>query len=289
MLVSSGMRRRLLVLACLALPACGPGGDTAVVTGDQAPPSTRYRVSGTVLESDGHGPQLCRAVAESYPPQCSGPDVVGWDWGSVEGEESASSTTWGIYQLTGTWDGERLTLTEPPGPPGVGSGQEGFDFSTPCPEPAGGWQVADPATTTEVALSRAQERARSLPGFAGLWVDPSVDSAAPSDSLPEEARNALGLLVLNVRVTEDLDGAEAELRQLWDGPLCVSPATRTFAELEAIQAEVTTDETLSSSIDEPANAVEVHLTIADPTLQADYDARYGPGAVRVTGWLQPVG
>ncbi|MBA2438292.1 MAG: hypothetical protein H0V52_08080, partial [Acidimicrobiia bacterium] len=72
------MRQRLLVIACLAVSACGPTDDTPVVAGDQPPSSTRYRVDAvTVLESPDHGPQLCQGVDLSYPPQCGGPDVVG--------------------------------------------------------------------------------------------------------------------------------------------------------------------------------------------------------------------
>jgi hypothetical protein len=51
---------------------------------------------------------------ESYPPQCSGPDILGWDWAAVDGEESASGVTWGAYAVQGTWDGERFTVTQPP-------------------------------------------------------------------------------------------------------------------------------------------------------------------------------
>jgi hypothetical protein len=43
-----------------------------------------------------------------------------------------------------------------------------------------------------------------------------------------------------------------------------------------------------SSISQAANIVEVQVPVADPALQSDYDARYGDGAVDVTGWLQPV-
>lgn len=68
---------------------------------------------GTVLQPDGEPAMLCLgAVAESYPPQCSGPELAGWDWTAVGGEESASGVTWGAYALTGTWDGERFTATE---------------------------------------------------------------------------------------------------------------------------------------------------------------------------------
>lgn len=264
------MRRLLLLVPCLLVAACGPTGESAVVAGDEPSSSTRYRVSATVLESPGHGPQLCQAVAESYPPQCSGPDVVGWDWATAEGEETASGTTWGAYEVTGTWDGTRLTLTEPPGPPRFDHPDGGVDLSTPCPEPEGGWPVVDRAATGDEALARAQERAGSLPGFAGLWIDRSTGP------------------VLNVRVTDDLEAAEAALGEVWGGALCVSPAERSLAALQAIQAEVTTEETTSSSINEPANAVEVLVMVADPDLQADYDARYGEGAVVVTGWLEPV-
>ncbi|HEV2811599.1 MAG TPA: hypothetical protein VGV93_14520 [Acidimicrobiales bacterium] len=264
------MRPRLLLLPCLLVAACGPTGESAVVAGDERPSSSRYRVSATVLESPGHGPQLCQAVAESYPPQCSGPDVVGWDWATAEGEETANGTTWGAYEVTGTWDGTRLTLTEPPGPPRFHHPEGRVELSTPCPEPDGGWLVMDRAAAGDEALARAQERAGSLPGFAGLWIDQSTGP------------------VLNVRFTDDVEAAETELREVWGGALCVSPAERSLAELQTIQAEVTTDETTFSSINAPANVVEVQVMVADPDHQAAYDARYGDGAVVVTGWLEPV-
>jgi len=70
---------------------------------------------GTVLQVAPAAPQLCLgAVAESYPPQCDGPEIVGWDWDEVDGEESASGVTWGAYAVQGTWDGERFTVTQPP-------------------------------------------------------------------------------------------------------------------------------------------------------------------------------
>lgn len=70
----------------------------------------------TVLEQDGL-PMLCLGgVAESYPPQCSGPPIEGWDWTAVEGEETASGVTWGLYAVWGTWDGQRLVVTREPVP-----------------------------------------------------------------------------------------------------------------------------------------------------------------------------
>lgn len=285
--VSSCMHR--FVFACfLFVSACGPADDARVVAGDGPSPSSRYQVSATVLESPDHGPQLCQGVEESYPPQCSGPDIVGWDWAGVEGEETANGTTWGTYQVTGTWDGTRLTLTDGPGPPQVEGPDGGVDLSTPCPQPDGGWQVVDEATATDEALAAVTGTARELPGFAGLWLDQSINPASARENPPEGAMNDPSRLVLNVRVTDELTGTEAELRRLWGGPLCVSPATRTFAELQAIQAELSGADILGSVIDESANVVEVQVIVVDQDLQAEYDARYGRGAVELTGWLQPV-
>jgi hypothetical protein len=84
----------------------------------------------TVVETPQHGPQLCINVDESEPPQCSGPDVEGWNWSAVEGEERLAGTTWGTFRVSGTWDGRALTLGDeipvpasssgPPLPPDVG-------------------------------------------------------------------------------------------------------------------------------------------------------------------------
>ncbi|MBJ2119904.1 hypothetical protein I6N91_02770 [Arthrobacter sp. MSA 4-2] len=72
---------------------------------------------GTVLQKDGSPAELCLGpVAESYPPQCSGPVINGWDWSAVEQSESASGVTWGTYAVFGTWDGTEFTSTRAPIP-----------------------------------------------------------------------------------------------------------------------------------------------------------------------------
>jgi len=114
----------LLFTVVTVVAACGQAasirGSTATSSTAPEVPATRasgqaqeYRTMATVLEAGASGPQLCHAVAESYPPQCSGPQIVGWDWEAVEGEESASGVTWVDAVLTGTWDGERFTVTRP--------------------------------------------------------------------------------------------------------------------------------------------------------------------------------
>ena len=52
-------------------------------------------------------PRSCASARSPsrYPPQCGGPEIVGWDWDAVDLEESASGVTWGTYAVVGTWDG----------------------------------------------------------------------------------------------------------------------------------------------------------------------------------------
>ncbi len=102
------------IIAALALGGCAtpslPGGQppSGIAAGGEV------IGQGTVLQVDEAAPMFCLgAVMESYPPQCDGPEIVGWDWDDVEGAETASGVTWGAYALQGTWDGERFTVTQP--------------------------------------------------------------------------------------------------------------------------------------------------------------------------------
>lgn len=69
---------------------------------------------GTLLD-DGT-PMLCFNVATSLPPQCGGPEVVGWDWTGVPFEE-ASGVRWADgVALEGTYDASSFSIA-PAGPP----------------------------------------------------------------------------------------------------------------------------------------------------------------------------
>lgn len=117
--------------ALLALTGCGTQtGDTAsdpdateptptssTSPSDRIPSadglvSTRNLV--TVMDTGGDtgSPELCLgAVAESYPPQCSGPPIAGWSWKDQEGVfERSGDVRWGLFSLTGSWDGETFTV-----------------------------------------------------------------------------------------------------------------------------------------------------------------------------------
>ena len=80
---------------------------------DPAPPEGDVTGQGTVMDRDG-GVELCVGVVfQPYPPQCDGIPLEGWQWDAVDGEESAAGATWGEYAVTGTFDGERVTVTQP--------------------------------------------------------------------------------------------------------------------------------------------------------------------------------
>ncbi len=128
----STSQRRLSIAAAstvglLLLSACATGpGSSAAPTSTTVPsdqrlenaqpdlPERRVIGTGTVLDVAGDV-QLCMgAIMESFPPQCSGVPLDGWSWDGVEGSETSGETTWGTYAVYATYDGDRLTNTDPP-------------------------------------------------------------------------------------------------------------------------------------------------------------------------------
>ena len=120
--------RVAVVTAALALAACGtatgPGAPAAPTASDTpAPPSAVPAATGpvtglgTVIEVPGGSPELCLGpVRESFPPQCEGVPLGGWDWQEAGIQEEVpagpgSATRWGTYAVTGTFDGLTMTVT----------------------------------------------------------------------------------------------------------------------------------------------------------------------------------
>nr|MBA3399511.1 hypothetical protein [Acidimicrobiia bacterium] len=279
------------------------------VTGGSAPVNEPqlYRAVATVLEDDTHGPQLCLgAIAESYPPQCGGLDITNWRWDDVAHQPEQPNdpnlgeitAKWGEYVVVGTYDAEAqtFTLTEPAraAKPSDYEQQPEPDLSTPCDEPERGWPQATEADVTTAAdnIAEANEAgdgtAITVPPatddgwiarYAGLWL----------------SRNPL---VLNVAVavpSGEEAGPErdpvATIREFYEGPLCIVPATRSLAELQHIQDEITADassEFTSVGVDVPLNKVIVELPAPNAELERDLAERYGDAVrINVTG-LVPI-
>ncbi|MGA4993883.1 hypothetical protein [Nonomuraea bangladeshensis] len=287
MLARLRVMRSLAFLAFIVLTACGSG-----VAADE--PVTYAANAVSVLESPGHGSQMCAAMQESLPPQCGGPDIVGWDWSKVQ-HESVQGAKWGQYRVVGTWDGSRLTLTEPPGAAVQGRLEE-HRLNSPCPVPEGGWRPADPAKATQEALQATQQRLENEETVGGVWLDQSyLDSIPGYDGSKrewaEKYANDPTKLVLNVKFTGDLAGREAWIRESWGGVLCVSQAQRSLETLRQIQEFVGDDlgqRITSTSVDIMKEQVVVGVWVAGEELQQRLEDKYGEGVVLQQAVLKPV-
>lgn len=113
-----GVTALLSVSAC-ATPSSSAGAPDAPAGHSlgslwPGPPEGDVVGQGTVMDVGGT-PELCVGpVMESYPPQCSGIPLKGWSWDGVDGSESEGDVRWGTYAVQGTYDGETLTVTQPP-------------------------------------------------------------------------------------------------------------------------------------------------------------------------------
>lgn len=284
--------KRTAIALVLLLAGCGGQTVTLPLAQPQPTPTPvnlvkddykgRFRVMATVLENQAHGPQLCQAVAESLPPQCGGPDIVGWKWDGLP-HESVNGTKWGSFILTGTFDGKSFTLTEP------AKADDGSfkpfekkpDFTSPCPGPL---KPVDLAKATDDAMQAANALVAGDPDFGGLWIDqtpPPTDLATPA--------NDPAKLVLNIRFTKDLKRHETEIRKVWGGALCLSLARHTEAELQRIQDEVSNEPGMSwTSTDVVTGTVEIGVFVAREGRQRELDTKYGVGLVTLYGTLQPI-
>ncbi|WP_051516027.1 hypothetical protein [Candidatus Blastococcus massiliensis] len=271
-------RPAALFLGGLLLAGCAEAAGSAPAP--EPVEAERYAVSTTVLESPGHGPQLCLGgVEQSLPPQCGGPDVVGFEWADVDDEESANGTIWGDYGLVGTWDGDRFTLTEPPGDPDSVPRPDGLpdsDFSTPCDPPEGGWAPVDERLMSTEAWSAATTYADEQPDLGAIWLD---QDAAWTGAGPDDVDAG----VLTFSFTGDLDRHEAQLRQRYGGPICVVAAPQTAAKLQMLQAAVRDalpGSALTISADGIRGVVEVWVPVVDDEIVQGIAAIDPEGLVR---------
>jgi hypothetical protein len=294
-------------LPLLLLRGGGPGDVMASTTSTEpasststTPPATTtalprvaavYEFNGMVLDKQGVGPHLCLVVEESLPPQCEGTPLSGLDWADVPWAETAGDTTWAEARVVGTFDGETFTLTQAPEPLEAGPvpGEGDDPFASPCPEPEGGLVVTDPALATEGDFENARAYAEAQPDYAGLWVD-QLGRPGEGDFDPAS-------FVLNVRFTGGLEAHEADLQAVYGGPLCVSGAARSQAELEAALAQLPvllgSPEAEAAGIygaagfgiDTMRGLVYVEAFAVTGDGQAWLDDRFGPGVVEVHGAL----
>jgi hypothetical protein len=253
-----------------AVDPSGSGGSAASAPSDGAPtpvPDGEVRTQGLVMVlDDGDGPELCLgAVAESYPPQCGGPALTDFEWGGV-GFEEASGVRWGQYALTGTYDGTAFTVTDaiPAALYDVMAEPEQDPLAAAC----------DDATTTDTTRATPEDMDATL---------------AAASALPTYATAWLTGNTINVAVTEDAEGAEAELRKTWGGMLCVTTVERTEADLNEVNQELQVElgEQLLTSGSFAPDSLDAQVVFDDGSIQDWADASYGEGLVRISSALIP--
>lgn len=205
----STSHRRIPLLAAIAvglvgLAACtaGPGASpaptsTAAPSWDSvhaAPPQGRVIGVGTVIDA-ARDAQLCLgAIMESSPPQCEGLPLTDWSWEGVDGYESSGETTWGSYAVYGAFDGERLTITDPPIMLAL------YDPAAP-EDPTGGVD----GTTSATDLARIQDELDTAAIGAGaltvrtdrgyVWVGVTWDDGTLQDAM--DAEDGPGVVIVS--------------------------------------------------------------------------------------------
>jgi hypothetical protein len=104
------MKTVLALAALLLVTACGSddGG-----SGTATDPGSAHAIGhGLITVMDTGTPEACLGpVAESWPPQCTGPELVNWDWADHQGTyDHQGDIRWGQYALTGTWEDGRIVV-----------------------------------------------------------------------------------------------------------------------------------------------------------------------------------
>lgn len=257
--------------------------------------------AGAVIERNGQT-NLCFGVLQPYPPACAGGvELAGWDWEAVEGQyEEHAGVRWGDFTVTGVYDSDAETLAvvstgpiaaTPPADP------TGPILPSRCPAPDGGWKIVDEARASYEALNAAFGLIASLEGYGTMWIDRSAIPTVPSgtDTLEEMRLNAVhaGLSILNVGVRSDPAAAEARIREVWGGALCVFPVDYTAAELNARVQEIVADhrwmtehQVMTTGPDALTGVITIQVVHdVDGALQREMDQEYGPGAVVVSSIL----
>lgn len=288
------MRSVVIALVFTALSACGEPSTERVASdprGSETPsdvttepdPDQKLLGYGLVLELPDKDPMLCLGgVEDSAPPGCSGPSVKGWDWDAVPDEDSLGGARWGRYEVTGYYDGATFRVVDAQVPRELDA--DGSVFDTPCGEPPGGWKVDDPERATEADRTAAIKYAESQPEHAATWVDYIDEPTEYTD--PKD-------MILNIAFTEDADRHEAEIRKLWDGPLCViQKQGYTRAELSDIQNAPWERnyglEVLWSGLSEVEGHVELGVVLIEEGTRRAIEERYGAGTVVVFPALEPI-
>ncbi|MBK5307869.1 MAG: hypothetical protein JJD92_14385 [Frankiaceae bacterium] len=279
------MGMRLLLPLAAAAAVVAVVATVSYVARDQstpAPPAAQdeaqlWTGTATLLQTPDGQLTLCGgAVLTSLPPAgCGGAAVRGLDPMTVEGAkryQNGSITTPSV-RLVGTWDGQALTVTQPPVTAQPQAPDPEPDIPGPsCPEPAGGW----PFDRVDMdGWDAVQEYAVRQPDAGTARVDDSQR-------------------ILTMPFTDDLERHRADIAKLYDGPVCVELVERSDRELRALFDRVQADlkkrglEMLGGSPNGSAGGnVSASVVGVTPEEKAEIEASYD-GLLRLSSFLVPL-
>lgn len=255
-----------------ASPTAVPGAEGRVTTS-----------TSVLVTDDGDGPWMCWSGNIGFggggkPHVCDAARVAGWDWRTAGESTTEGGVRQGWFTLTGTFDGTTFTVEKATQPRPV---PHEWDFAIPCSTPEGGWQVLDATRSGQDDLHTAIRLTERLDGFAMAAVSTSEGEPGPRD--PSDT-------VLSLYVAGESAPAEAAVREVWGGMLCVSEVEHSHRELTKVQqALLDVPGTSEVGSGNPENQVELVVFHDDGSIQRWADAEFGDGVVVVESILQPVG
>jgi hypothetical protein len=301
----------LLVTAGIVVALDRPGGPPAGSGPSRSAPAgldqllvrdgDTVTASGTVVAAPGRTPRFCAPVPEAavgsagpeQPPSCSlGVDLVGADLDRLSDPTAFRGTRWGRAGITGRYAAGAVTVTSQ-GPPAADPYPTPRPLDPPpCPAPAGGWR---PGALDRSALSALSALIEARPSAYGEVAMTYPDGRSGTSGQPTE--------VALVTTTLDPAQAEHELRTRFDGNLCVQPAVRSRAEVDAVLGRLLPSggaghdaalqayrehQVFESGPDHLAGRVQLALVVLDQAAYAwlrGIDA--GTGIIDARPWLRP--
>ena len=259
-------------------------------------PAERVRVSGlarqdptgTVLMC---GPATSTMMLDPAHPErecLNGVPTTGLDLDALAEPGQVNGYRWGSAAIEAWWDGTSFVVTAqgPPDPYLIPHGPP----PVPCPAPAGGWPIDDQM----FGLDPDAVRDAVGPGYADLGAgypsgQPVFDDANPSGTIVP--------VVLVVRTTGDVAAADAAIRAVYSGNLCVGSAPWDMATVEAQRARIdrwvmeeadTSVPTWATGQNESGYPVNT-MTVGEvtPGLRALID-ELGEPAPEIDAWIRPL-
>jgi hypothetical protein len=251
---------------------------------------------GTVIATPGQPVRFCgptpssrigRTGPERPPDGRFGVDLTGADLDRLTDPKSYADTRWGRVTITGRYADRTVTVTAQGAPVASSRPASSLPDGTPCPPPADGWR---PGPLDPAGIDAVSELVESRPAAYGEVVMTYPDGPGMLDSGATE--------VLMVTTTLPVAEAERELRTRFPGNLCVRPAPRSRAEVEAVWARIDPIRggdwerhgAFAGGPDHLAGRVRLSLVVLDEAAYRWLAEATGDSGVAVAAdpWLRPV-